>query len=271
MKRKDIIVNKAKKVIDVILDNNFSYASACKMLRNKDVKLNGKVCKENIKTEIGDTLTIFYKEESKPYEIVYEDNDVVLINKFSGIESEKGVDNLLNAYAVHRLDRNTEGLLVLAKTQDAKQKLEKAFKKHLIRKFYIAEVVGEFKNYGLFTAYLEKDSEKSLVKVYSKKTNNSQKIETIVKPIKIGKESSLVEVEIVGGKTHQIRAHLAYLGHAIVGDGKYGKREDFKRFKETKQKLFAYKLIFGNIGLSGIDNKEFKILPKWNIDLKDKL
>ena len=86
---------------------------------------------------------------------------------------------------------------------------------------------------------------------------------TKIKTLKSNKESSLLEVEIIGGKTHQIRAHLAYLGHAIIGDGKYGRREDLKRFKEKRQKLFAYKLVFKNVGIEGINNREFKIYPKW--------
>ena len=270
MIKKDIVVSKGKKLLDVIVDNNFSYATARKALRNKDIKVNGKACKENVKVEEGDVVTIYFKEDAqiKPYEIVFEDDDVVIVNKFSGVEVENGIDKLLNAYAVHRLDRNTEGLLVLAKTVEAKKLLEKAFKQHLIRKFYLAEVVGEFEVNKLFTAYLEKDSEKALVKVLPKKTENSVKIETYIKSVKVGKESSLVEVEIIGGKTHQIRAHLAYLGHAIIGDGKYGKREDYKKFKENKQKLFAYKLVFGNVGIAGLDGKEFKILPKWLKNVK---
>ena len=124
-------------------------------------------------------------------------------------------------------------------------------------------MVGRFETNKLYTAYLVKDSENSLVKIFPNEVKNSVKIETKIRTLKSNSESSLLEVEIIGGKTHQIRAHLSFLNHAIIGDGKYGKREDLKRFKEKKQKLFAYKLIFGNVGIDGLNNKEFQILPKW--------
>lgn len=263
MIKREIKVEKSKKILEVLADNSFSYAAAQKMLRNKDIKLNGKVCKENVKAEVGGVLTCFYKEEIKPYEIVFENDEVVLINKFAGIEVENGLDKLLHAFPVHRLDRNTEGLLVMAKTLDAKAKLEKAFKNHKIKKFYLTEVVGEFNVDKTFKAYLVKDAEKALVKIFPNKVKGAVLIQTKIKTLKAKKESSLLEVEIIGGKTHQIRAHLAYLGHAIIGDGKYGRREDFVRFKEKRQKLFAYKLVFQDIGIEGLDGKEFVIFPKW--------
>ena len=107
-----------------------------------------------------------------------------------------------------------------------------------------------------------------MVKIYDKKRENSKKIETKISTLKHSPTSSLLKVEIIGGKTHQIRAHLAHLGHAIIGDGKYGKREDYKRFKCKHQKLFAYKLIFGNVGLIELDSKEFKEIPDFVKDLK---
>ena len=263
MIKKEIEVQKAKKILEVVVDNGFSYSFAQKLLRNKDIKLNGRTCKENVKTEVGDVVTCYYKEEVKPFEVVFEDDECVIVNKFSNVEVEGGVDKLLGAYAVHRLDRNTEGLLILAKTSEAKTKLFDAFKNHWVRKFYLTEVVGEFKVDKLFRAYLVKDAMKKEVKIFPNKVSNSHLIETYIRTLKSNKESSLLEVEIIGGKTHQIRAHLAYLGHPIIGDGKYGRREDLKRFKEKTQKLFAYKLSFKKVGLKGIDGKEFEILPKW--------
>ena len=261
MNKKDIVVDKSKKLLEIITDAGFSYSRANKMLRNKDVRLNGKVCKENVKVELGNVVTIFFKDEAKKYEIVFENLDCLIINKFSNTEVNEEFSKTLGVFLVHRLDRNTEGLLVLAKNENAKIKLENAFKNHLVRKFYLAEVVGRMEVDKMFSAYLIKDSEKSIVKIYPNKVKNSVLIQTKIKTLKANDESSLLEVEIISGKTHQIRAHLAFLGHAIIGDGKYGKREDLKKFKLSKQCLFAYKLIFGQVGLQDLDGKEFKILP----------
>ena len=268
MQRKDIKIEKTSRLVDVLSDNSFSYSNTQKLLRNKDVRVNGKVCRENVKVEIGDMVTVFYKDEQSSFEIVFEDDEVIIVNKFAGFLVVGEIDKKLGAFAVHRLDRNTEGLVVFAKTLSAKEKLEDAFKNHKIRKFYLTEVVGDFVADSLFKAYLLKDSEKAEVKVFKNQVKNSVEIKTYIKTLKHSKESSVLEVEIIGGKTHQIRAHLAFLNHAIIGDGKYGKREDLKRFKEKHQKLFAYKLIFGNVGIDNLNGREFKILPKWFKDTK---
>lgn len=262
MKKKIIEVTKSKKILEVLTDAGFSYAAANKILRNKDVKVDGQRVKDNIKVDVGAEVLVFYQEETKNYEVVYQDDEILVINKFTNVEVGDELAKELNAFAVHRLDRNTQGLVIFAKTKESKQKLDKAIKAHKIRKAYLTEVVGKFEANGQYAAYLQKDEEKSLVKVSKQKLENSVKIETYIKTLKKGEESSLLEVEITGGKTHQIRAHLAYLGHAIIGDGKYGRREDYKRFGEKYQKLFAYKLIFGNIGLK-VDGREIKIYPKW--------
>ena len=114
MLKKEIIVEKDKKVSVVLQDFGFSYADVNKILRNKDVKINGKAEKENVMVYQGDVLTFFYTQDmlDKKYDIIFEDNDVCVIYKYAGIEveGEKGLESVLkNAIAVHRLDRNTEG------------------------------------------------------------------------------------------------------------------------------------------------------------------
>lgn len=267
MFKKEILVDKAKKLLETLSDNGFSYSLANKILRNKDVRVNGKVCKENVKLDVGDKITVFYKEEIKKFDVVFESENVLIINKYANF-SVDDVEKETGAILVHRLDRNTEGLMILAKTLDAKQKLESAFKNHKVRKFYLCEVVGLFQTDLLFTAYLVKDAEKSFVKIYDKMVKGAVKIETHIKTLKAGRESSVLSVEIISGKTHQIRAHLAHLGHAIIGDGKYGRREDYQKFKEKHQKLFAYSLEFQEVGIAEIDNKTFKIFPKWVKNIK---
>lgn len=269
MNKKDVIVEKNKKIVNLLQDYGFSFADVSKMLRNKDVKVNGKAVKDNVQVFEGDRVTFFFSDDmlNKKFDVLYEDDDCYVIFKYAGIESagEKGVEKILkDSIAVHRLDRNTEGVMVYAKKPSIAQKIENGIKKNKVHKHYIAEVVGEFdvKNVT-FTAYLSKDADTSFVKIYKNKKEGAVLIKTKVNTIKCGKQSSLVEVELLTGKTHQIRAHLAFLGHAIIGDGKYGKNSDNKKFQETRQKLACFLLKFDDVGVAGLDNKSFKMYPKW--------
>lgn len=269
MNKKEIILEKDKKLVTILQDYGFSFADVNKMLRNKDVKVDGKVQKENAVVYAGCKVTFFFSDDmlDKKYDVVFENDDAIIVFKKAGIETagENGLESLIkNAIAVHRLDRNTEGLVVFAKNETAEQKLLQAFKDRKIHKFYVAEVVGEFSaNSQVFTAYLTKDSENSFVKISHKKKDGSVKIETRVSSLKSGKQSSVVEVELLTGKTHQIRAHLAYLGHPIIGDGKYGKNEDNKKFGATRQKLCCFKMVFENVGVASLNGKIFEKNPKW--------
>ncbi len=268
MLKKVFIVEKSKKIIDVLQDYGFGFADANKILRAKDVKINKKSTKHNVLVEVGDEITVFYSQEmmQKKFEIVFEDSDVLIVYKRAGIETagEKGVESVLGAIAVHRLDRNTEGLVIFAKNESAKKKLLDAFKKNLIHKFYIAEVVGCCKlETKLYKAYLLKDAEKSQVQIFSHKLKDAVEIQTQIKEIIQGAQTSLLKVSLLTGKTHQIRAHLAYLGYPIVGDGKYGKNEINKKFGQKTQKLACFRLKFEYLGLKGVDNKEFEAYPEW--------
>lgn len=269
MNKREIIVEKNKNLVAVLQDYGFSYADVNKMLRNKDVRINGKVQRENIFVSVGDVVTFYFADSmlDKKYDIVFETEKVLIVYKKAGVETagENGLEKILpNAIAVHRLDRNTEGLVVFAKTKQVEESLLAGFKNKQVHKFYIAEVVGDFDCSGqIFTAYLVKDSEKALVKIFDKKVQGSVKIETKIETVKHASQSSLVCVELLTGKTHQIRAHLAFLGHPIIGDGKYGKQEDNKRFGQKRQKLACFKLKFEKIGVEELDDKEFQVKPKW--------
>ena len=148
MNKKEIIVEKDKKLVQILQDFGFSFADVCKMLRNKDVKIDGKVSKENSLVHAGQAVTVFFSDDmlEKKFEKVFEDENVVIVYKFSGIETdgERGLSKVLKAIAVHRLDRNTEGLLMFAKNEKTAVMLKKALKNHKIHKFYVAEVVGDF-------------------------------------------------------------------------------------------------------------------------------
>ena len=267
MNKKGIIVEKDKKLVQILQDFGFSFADVCKMMRNKDVKIDGKVTKENVVARAGQTITIFFSDTmlEKKFEKIFEDENVVIAYKFAGIETdgEKGLSKVLGAIAVHRLDRNTEGLVIFARNEKTANLLKKALKNHKIHKFYVAEVVGKMNVDKQFDAFLLKDSEKAEVKIFDKQVKGALPISTKIKTLKAGNESSFVEVELLTGRTHQIRAHLSHLGHAIIGDGKYGKNDDNKKFHENRQKLACFCLKFDFVGIESLDFKEFRKMPKW--------
>lgn len=270
MNKKEIIVEKSKKISNLLEDYGFSFSDIQKILREKDVKINGKAIKENLIVNEGDVVTVFFSDNmlEKKYDKIYEDDDVVVAYKSQGIETdgEKGLEKILSAIAVHRLDRNTEGLVVFAKNDFSAKKLNSAFKNRKVDKFYVAEVVGEFDcKKTIFEAYLVKDSENSTVKIFKNRVPNSVLIKTGIETIKKNSSSSLLKIELLTGKTHQIRAHLAYLGHPIIGDGKYGKESDNKKFNQNKQKLSCFSLKFDNIGIDSLDNRTFVKKPSWYI------
>lgn len=265
MNKKEIIVQNERKLHMLLQDFGFSFVDVNKMLRNKDVKVNGKHQKENILLQTGDIVSFYFSDDmlEKKYQTIFESNNVIVIYKSAGIETEgeKGLESVLKAIAVHRLDRNTEGLMIFAKNQSVAKILEQAFKNHKVHKFYVAEVVGKFETDKTYNAFLLKDSENSSVKIFDKKVSNAVPISTKIKTIKAGQESSVVQVELLTGKTHQIRAHLAFLGHSILGDGKYGKNEINKKFKQNRQKLACFCLKFDFLGISELSFKEFKKSP----------
>jgi len=139
----------------------------------------------------------------------------------------------------------TERIEFVAKTVDAQKELIKAFKCGNVDKFYYAEVVGvPEKQSAVLKGYLEKNADESMVKIYNNKTGNAVPITTEYFVIKSSGNTSLLSVKIKEGKTHQIRAHLAYNKLYIIGDGKYGKNEINSKYKAKTQHLKAYKMLF---------------------------
>ena len=145
----------------------------------------------------------------------------------------------------NRIDRNTGGIVILAKNAEALRIMNEKIRNDEIRKFYYCIVRGEPKvKRATLTGWLKKDSANNTVRVFDKKVDGSKNIITKYNVLTAKNGESLVEVELVTGRTHQIRAHMAHIGHPLVGDGKYGVNRDDKRRGYKFQALYAYKLKF---------------------------
>ena len=276
MEKVSFVVDKESKLEKFLLEKGIDFVSVKTMLRAKDVKVNGKRVNSNCLLASKDLVECFMSsnknvtpKKDTNIEIIFSDDNVAIVNKPKGVEccGINGLEGLLGLIPVHRLDRNTTGLVVFAKNDKAKIELENVFKDRLIQKKYVCEVVGDSNFDGrIYTAYLFKDAKKARVIISPVKKDKYIQIQTRFLTVKHGVRSSMVECDLLTGKTHQIRAHLAYLGHAIVGDGKYGKNEDNKFFKEKTQKLCCNQIIFGKLSaecLKNLSTKTFDVLPYW--------
>lgn len=267
MEKIEIKIEKEEKLLKVLTGIGFSYSQAMRHIKNKDIVVDNKRVKENILLKVGSSVTIFYDSHSlkeKNIKVVYQDENVMIINKPVNIEIEGkgGLCEKLNALPVHRLDRNTVGLVILAKNTKSQNALKMAFKEKKIEKIYHALVYGKTDFDGkVYHAYLKKDEIKSRVFVFDKKIQGSQEIKNAFKTIENYSDSSLVEIRLITGKTHQIRAHLAHLNHSIVGDGKYGKLQKDK-FNYRYQCLACVKVAFDTLDapLEYLENKSFCIV-----------
>ena len=201
---------------------------------------------------------------------IYSDENVAVVIKPQGEPTESFSERLKSVFptaeAVHRLDVNTFGVMIFALNENAKTALDLGFKQRTFEKYYITEVTGEPKqDEATLTAYLKKDAEKSTVYVHKNKGQGDVQIVTAYKKIprfcafsgasliktdkfsnknneKAGIKNTLIEVKLITGKTHQIRAHLAFEGMPIIGDDKYGDRTINKKLKATRQRLASYKI-----------------------------
>lgn len=287
-------------------NNSFVY----KMLRKKNIVLNDKKSDGKNLISDGDVIKIYMADETlnkftkqnievlnennnaifhSKIDIIYEDDNILLINKPVGLLSQKSVPSDISAnelcisYLVskgevtedslrtfrpsicNRLDRNTCGILIFAKTYVAANLIAHMLKERSVHKYYKCITSGKVSGSITLRGTLNKDSSINKVKVSGSDNAEGDKIITDINVIATNNKMSLLEVELITGKTHQIRAHLASINHPIIGDYKYGTRNinDYykSKFGIKSQLLCSYKLIFpDNMDkLSYLSGKVFEI------------
>ena len=260
-----------------------------KALRKKDIRVNNVRINENITLHTGDIVKVFIADEflfadksnnaskltskSVNISVIYEDNNILIVDKPSEIEvtGDNSLTTVLSAkygftiYPCHRLDRNTTGITLFAKNKQSEQILFEKFKRHEIEKHYICRVYGiPPKKHAILNDYLFKDNKKSMVYISNTHKKGYQNISTEYFVLSSDKSNntSILEVILHTGRTHQIRAHLAYIGYPIIGDGKYGRNDINKQFKCKTQNLCSYKMRFNFTSdsqqLEYLSGKEFE-------------
>lgn len=290
-----------------------------KSIRLKKIKVNRKRAEIGMKLCEGDTVQCFLADEffekgkksgfseqselgadslkriSAKLDIIYEDENILLVNKPQGLsvhEDEVSKSNTLITYIqsylfskgeynpeeensfspalCNRIDRNTTGIVIAAKNAEALRVMNEKIKYRQIDKFYLAAVHGiPEKKEATLAGYLIKDERTNTVRVYDRNPpKGAKEIITKYRVIARNEYSSLVEVELLTGRTHQIRAHMAHIGHPLIGDGKYGINKLDRSQGYKYQALCSYKLRFSFEGeptaLDYLRGKEFSI-PKRDI------
>ena len=279
-----------------------------KYIRSKRIKIKNKKSEISYRLKENDVVSLYINDEffepvkpkydflsaGKSIKIVYEDENVILIDKPAGILShpdegnytdtaitrvkrylyEKGEYDPENEMSfapalVNRIDRNTCGIIIGAKNAESLRILNEKLKNREIHKYYLCIAIGKLKNKeGIIKGYLEKNEKQNRVYISDKSTDKTKAIATKYNVLDYKNGLSLVEVELLTGRTHQIRASFSHLGNPLLGDGKYGTNAQNKKFGGyKKQFLYSYKLTFDFETDAGIldylNGKSYQVEDVW--------
>lgn len=318
---KEIIISKndSNQRLDKLLKRvliNASSSFLYKMIRKKNIVLNDAKASGNEILHEGDSIKIYFSDETlnkfmnitndnssmnlyeyknafhsfSQVEVIYENEHMILLNKPSGILTQKAskADLSLNEWLIgylldkgditenslshfkpsvlNRLDRNTSGIVICGKTLIGSRILSSLIKERKIHKFYRLLVLNKMQGSGELKAYLRKDEDKNKVTIFKEVSSdmleNYSEIETHYEVIEASDFASYIEVELITGKTHQIRAHFSYLKHPLLGDYKYGNKkvnDELKKYGIKDQMLHAYRLTFPELTdeFASLSRKEF--------------
>lgn len=227
-----------------------TYGAIQKLFRKGDVRVNGKKVFKDTVVADGDVIRVYYKEQERDFAPFFDNEYIACFFKPARIActGENSLEEAVKAkygYIIcHRLDTNTEGIVIFAKTEEVFAEMKKVFKTRSVEKHYLTAVAGIVRGSGELKAYLIKNADESFVKIYDKRMPGSVEIVTRYDAIYTGRSGSVLDVELVTGRTHQIRAHLAHTGHPVIGDPKYCPEKTNRYFGKKYQLLRAYKVIF---------------------------